>query len=624
MCLEGNPDSNIQTLAQHLQNRVVGDHIRWEITEDIKQYQMLGQVIWASWDSATSNFETAVQAAVNDSKVTYVPGHSRANFPDPGYASQSFGETVDQYMQAFWATDLFISRANNRTRSSGIGHGGGCFKPGTRVLTLEGSKPIESLIEGDDVLTRGGVHKQWGKCSSEQVVHSTMSKSGRIQLFGFNGGSPFFSANHVFFTTTGLRALDPILAKTENPWLPVGRLQVGHSVVRTDDGNQYRPIQINNFSVEVAESPTIHGVHLREGLRSYHANGYLVHLNYPEITIKSISRLLSGIDPVVRHNLLQHLSELQPLFERFGAQTLMDAFERQLQDNYTDSHPLQLSPAQNEKSPLQNAVEHLRRGWLLQDEKGDTPDRGLTLPSVEVFEGVVTIDGSYCDSATVKGNLIAWSRRLPDIGWEHGFIRLDSSFMIGNGLVYYSPDFEAFNDSDYRRVIASPTKKNVPVMLVAENTITNSSVQSVLGGDGSGPMPLAKTGTFMPEQLGAALGEVRKGDSLTSAAGGALAEPESIEEMIGDTLLSVPMKIPDVSIMGTLAQINVGSLANSPANKTLPAQAQVWPQLDNYSVSYDKDGWSEQISTVSNPQPYCQLFTSIDDESKVRAIQLRF
>ena len=608
LSLNGYPDNDIQTLARHLQDRVVGDDIKWEITEDIRQYQMLGQIIWASWDSATSNFESAVQAAVHDSKVTYFPGHSRVNMPDPGHAQKSFGETVDQYMQAFWSTGLFRTRASNRTRSVGGLSGGACFKPGTKVLTFKGPKAIEDLVEGDDVLTRGGEHKQWGRCSDEQVVHSTMSQKGPIQLFGFNEENPFFSAGHVFHTTMGLRALDPVLAKSENPWLNVGRLQVGHSVIRTDDGTHYHPVQINKLSVESASCPTIYGVHLHEGLRSYHADGYLVHLNYPEITTKSISRLLSSIEPTVRHSMLQHLSELQPLFERFGAQTLMTALDRQLRDDYTDLNPLQLWPTQHDQSPLKNAVEHLRRGWFLQYENKDAPDRGIPLPSVEVFEGVVMIDGAYCKSATAKGDLIMWSRRLPELGWEHCCIQLDAAFMMGNGYVYYSPDFEAFDPSDHRRVIAMPTKRNIPAALVVENSVTNPSVQTVLGGSGTKPMPLMKSRTFLPRHLEAVLNQT-EGDFAPISTRESVIPKANFQELQS-------VALPSLSIKNAMVRATEVPLPST-SNITLPAQASAWPELDNYAVNYDLNEWSDVSSTVGSPRPYCQLFTTIDDESKV-------
>lgn len=162
----------------------------------------------------------------------------------------------------------------------------GCFRPGTQVLILGGSANIEDLNDGDQALTRGGRDPEWGWCSDKKVFQSTTTSDDRqIRLFGFNDEQPFFSANQVFHTSTGLRALDPIAAMKDNPSLEVGILRVGHYAFRTADGVNYEHFCINGISSSEADCSSIYGVHLREGPRSYHANGYLVHLNYSEITM---------------------------------------------------------------------------------------------------------------------------------------------------------------------------------------------------------------------------------------------------------------------------------------------------------------------------------------------------
>ena len=96
---------------------------------------------------------------------------------------------------------------------------------------------------------------------------------------------PFFTSGHVFFTTTGLRALDPVLAMKENPWSDIGRLAVGHVLLRLNRmTGRYEKIVIESISAKVMpQIEKVYGVHLREGRRSYHANGYLVSVNYPEV-----------------------------------------------------------------------------------------------------------------------------------------------------------------------------------------------------------------------------------------------------------------------------------------------------------------------------------------------------
>jgi hypothetical protein len=46
----------------------------------------------------------------------------------------------------------------------------------------------------------------------------------RTPIYGFNSEEPFFTVAHVFYTTIGLRALDPRGARVENEWPSVGRL----------------------------------------------------------------------------------------------------------------------------------------------------------------------------------------------------------------------------------------------------------------------------------------------------------------------------------------------------------------------------------------------------------------
>ena len=96
----------------------------------------------------------------------------------------------------------------------------GTLKPGTQVLTDYGPKTIGDIREGDALITKAGNLPQMGDCSDEIVKEAC--GEGTI-LFGFNDEEPFFTANHVIYTTTGLRAIDPIGAKRENPWLEVGK-----------------------------------------------------------------------------------------------------------------------------------------------------------------------------------------------------------------------------------------------------------------------------------------------------------------------------------------------------------------------------------------------------------------
>ncbi|RSL47443.1 hypothetical protein CEP53_009911 [Fusarium sp. AF-6] len=194
-----------------------------------------------------------------------------------------------------------------------------CFIAGTRVETSSGSKAIEDLSEGDEILTRAGGAKQWGTRSDEVVENPAPGT-----LFGFNAEAPFFTAGHPFYTTTGLRAIDTETALQENPWLEVGQLKPAHVLFRLNAEKEYELETINSINSSRSDITSVYGVHLREGLRSYHANGYLVAINYPEITAVSITRQLWTFPPAERAVMIQSLAVLKPLFERFGAGTVMD------------------------------------------------------------------------------------------------------------------------------------------------------------------------------------------------------------------------------------------------------------------------------------------------------------
>ncbi|KAF2839226.1 hypothetical protein M501DRAFT_772501 [Patellaria atrata CBS 101060] len=114
-----------------------------------------------------------------------------------------------------------------------IESGNGCFAPGTMVWTDTGEIPIETLREHDRILTRA-ISGKYGLKSDEVVALPV--EGGKVVLYGFNGQRPFFTRNHVFHTTTGLRAVDLIAVKMENLWLEVGKLRCGNTLLYTSDG----------------------------------------------------------------------------------------------------------------------------------------------------------------------------------------------------------------------------------------------------------------------------------------------------------------------------------------------------------------------------------------------------
>ena len=292
----------------------------------------------------------------------------------------------------------------------------GCFRAGTLVLTKKGPRAIELLQENDRVLTRADP-QEYGIRSDEEVFLKV--PGNEVTLHGFNGDECFFTASHVFHTTSGLRALNPEAARAENPWIQVGRLRAGHVLIRTTNGRTYTYVPISSIETERTTCNGVYGVHLREGLRSYHANGYLVHLNYPEITMKTLVKLLLTFGPEQRMQLLKSAKELQPLFARFGAGTLAEVLESELAGDEERLAEMQ------EQMPVPEKVLPLyfqNRSFSLSAH-GTSDGSDYSFPQVTVCDGIMYVDDESCYAAKITERGFMWSRqRELESGaiWEHG------------------------------------------------------------------------------------------------------------------------------------------------------------------------------------------------------------
>lgn len=56
---------------------------------------------------------------------------------------------------------------------------------------------------------------------------------------GFNKEPAFFIVGHGFHTTTGLRVLQPAIARNENLWIEIKQLAGGHYFFRAVNGDRY-------------------------------------------------------------------------------------------------------------------------------------------------------------------------------------------------------------------------------------------------------------------------------------------------------------------------------------------------------------------------------------------------
>ncbi|KAF5647461.1 hypothetical protein F52700_1321 [Fusarium sp. NRRL 52700] len=316
---------------------------------------------------------------------------------------------------------------------------GTCFIAGTKIITRFGNKPIEGLEENDWVLTNGA-NDEWGLVSDERVVIPVDSPI----LYGFNNEAPFFTAGHVFHTTTGLRALDAELAMKENPWAEVGRLSAGHILYRLGkDGRTYDQVPILDINWrQMPEVTEVYGVHLREGRRSYHANDYLVMVNYPEITLKRVCSTLATFSQEDQVRLLRSLKELNPLFERFGIATVSEMVQREVDAAKHSLTARMYNVTENKLAGLSHASVCFYPEEIPSQDYSQLPQK---LPVVTLFDGVISVNGIVCEYGRVDNanSEVRWSRFISQEVVEHGVLSIeDPRYHSGIGRVCYSTDYD--------------------------------------------------------------------------------------------------------------------------------------------------------------------------------------
>ncbi|GLI70579.1 hypothetical protein VaNZ11_015504 [Volvox africanus] len=356
------------------------------------------------------------------------------------------------------------ARPNNMIRETHDSPGG-CFVPGTLVLLANGTSiPIEKIKEGSRILCRNACNvRKWSRCvgiaSSERVISTSKSP---FRVFGFNKKTPFFTAEHVFFTTTGLRALDPHMARAQNPWLEVGNLRLNDVVKRATEDGCYQLERIKHFTSSLVTG-SVHGVHLREGLRSYHANGYLVYLNYPELTI---DRMISGLRKLPVSQQLQFIKYIQGAKHIFGGvigRFLPDAMDRAIATITSNNGLLMEKPEPEvpaQHGSKRHALHHLNTTFILKPHtpKGTTPAKlhpaGATC--VALSRGHVFVNNELVRNARLIGDQVHWTRPVTvpgrtgkdEVHFEHGAIHLHPHRRAGYGRMMRVSTESATEDDD--------------------------------------------------------------------------------------------------------------------------------------------------------------------------------
>jgi hypothetical protein len=260
-------------------------------------------------------------------------------------------------------------------------------------------------------------------------------------------------AGHIFFTTTGPKALDPKVAHMENHGINVTKLRIGDAVYRLNpECTACIEVPICSISYERAQCTTVHGLHFARGGNGgrYFANGYWVGENYPDITIQGLLRRFASLTAHEQQAFAKSVRELPHTFRSVFGNVVFDAFQRAF------SHPVNAMTLRQPRSQTSlTAVEHAAANDVsikqlvatfrlvsaahLADRKPfldsthpryertiDHINEGIKLPTITIANGSVLCDGKPADGATMSHLSIRWRRQVPETTgrYEYGALRL--------------------------------------------------------------------------------------------------------------------------------------------------------------------------------------------------------
>ncbi|RAK93737.1 hypothetical protein BO79DRAFT_284299 [Aspergillus costaricaensis CBS 115574] len=324
-------------------------------------------------------------------------------------------------------------------------------------LSRSESKQIEAVANNNRFLVSTKPPRY-----SHEGYGTVASKSLKVCSVGFNGEKPFTTPSQVFYTTTGLRAVDPGSAKASCPHAHIGPLRRGHVIYRlagNPDDFKYEAVEISSIEVGPKTEQNVYSVSLWAGEQSHHANGYLLAINDPNRAVEAAARALRALPPKKRISLLASFHELSSTFTKNDIQAIHERLNLELFGSYgkreeglisrSEIFPALVSPSDQLKAmkynprQLPNGVplDRIQRRFSLLAIGDSNLPSAYTLPDLSVIDDCILINDVPQMRCKVNHHrrTFQWTRRVQENMFEHGVLSLYSHGLSGKGVVLISP-----------------------------------------------------------------------------------------------------------------------------------------------------------------------------------------
>ncbi|GLA65152.1 hypothetical protein AtubIFM54640_006893 [Aspergillus tubingensis] len=298
-------------------------------------------------------------------------------------------------------------------------------------------------------------------CSAVRTAWARNDIGALMDWINKDGETPFTTPAQVFYTTTGLRAVDPEAAKANNPLARLGKLRKGHVVFRLhgEPGNYaYEAVELQSIQVIHLSEQTIYSVLLWAGEQSHHANGYLVAIDDPTKSIESTARALRTLPTAKRLSLIASFHELGSTFREHDIQSIHERLSFELFGSYekiekgqitrSEIFPTLVSPSDQLKAmkynprQLPNGVplDRVERKFSLRAKGDRSLPSTYKLPEVSVIDGCILVEGKPQMRCKLNrhSRCFQWTRRVRENMFEHGVLSLYSHGLSGKGVVLLS------------------------------------------------------------------------------------------------------------------------------------------------------------------------------------------